>query len=114
MLKKAEEWGADLRYETPFVQLAQDENGKVTGAYAKIGDGYVLFNASKGVILATGGYEANPDLLAELNPDARGHRRRVHDPGGMRGRGHQGRHLGGRHERRDSHAHDLRSRRRGA
>ncbi|WP_418381694.1 FAD-binding protein [Adlercreutzia sp.] len=70
MLKKAEEWGADLRYETPFVQLAQDENGKVTGAYAKIGDGYVLFNASKGVILATGGYEANPDLLAELNPDA--------------------------------------------
>lgn len=70
MLKKAEEWGADLRYETPFVQLAQDENGKVTGAYAKIGDGYVLFNASKGVILVTGGYEANPDLLAELNPDA--------------------------------------------
>lgn len=70
MLKKAEEWGADLRYETPFVQLAQDENGKVTGAYAKIGDGCVLFNASKGVILATGGYEANPDLLAELNPDA--------------------------------------------
>lgn len=70
MLKKAEEWGADLRYETPFVQLAQDENGKVTGAYAKTGDGYVLFNASKGVILATGGYEANPDLLAELNPDA--------------------------------------------
>lgn len=45
MLKKAEEWGADLRYETPFVQLAQDENGKVTGAYAKIGDGCVLFNA---------------------------------------------------------------------
>lgn len=70
MLKKAEEWGADLRYETPFVQLAQDENGKVTGAYAKIGDGCVLFNASKGVILAAGGYEANPDLLAELNPDA--------------------------------------------
>ena len=70
MLKKAEEWGADLRYETPFVQLAQDENGKVTGAYAKIGDGCVLFNASKGVILSTGGYEANPDLLAELNPDA--------------------------------------------
>lgn len=70
MLKKAEEWGADLRYETLFVQLAQDENGKVTGAYAKIGDGCVLFNASKGVILATGGYEANPDLLAELNPDA--------------------------------------------
>lgn len=70
MLKKAEEWGADLRYETPFVQLAQDENGKVTGAYAKIGDGCVLFNASKGVILATGGYEANPDLPAELNPDA--------------------------------------------
>lgn len=34
MLKKAEEWGADLRYETPFVRLAQDENGKA-GAYAE-------------------------------------------------------------------------------
>lgn len=70
LLRKAEEWGADLRYETSLVQLAQDEAGKVTGAYAKTKDGYMLFNASKGVILATGGYEANPDLLAELNPDA--------------------------------------------
>lgn len=54
LLRKAEEWGADLRYETQLVQLAQDEDGKATGAYAKTRDGHVLLNASKGVILATG------------------------------------------------------------
>lgn len=70
VLRKAEEWGADLRYETQLLQLAQDDAGKVTGAYAQIKDGVVLFNASKGVILATGGYEADPELLVELNPAA--------------------------------------------
>ncbi len=61
--------GARIFYETPLVQLVQDENGTVTGAIAQREDGsYVQINASKGVILATGGYEADPQLLAELNP----------------------------------------------
>lgn len=70
MVQKAEEWGADIRYLTSLVQLIQDESGKVTGAYAQGKDGMIQINAAKGVILATGGYEADPDLLANLNPDA--------------------------------------------
>lgn len=72
LLEKAVEWGADIRYLTSLIQLAQDDSGKVTGAYVQGEDGIILINASKGVILATGGYEADPDLLALLNPDAAG------------------------------------------
>ncbi|WP_302962315.1 FAD-binding protein [uncultured Adlercreutzia sp.] len=62
------DWGADVRYLHELVQLVQDESGAVTGAIVKNDRGYVQINVSKGVILATGGYEADPELLAELNP----------------------------------------------
>lgn len=62
--------GADVRFQTELVQLLQDDDGTVTGAIVKDSEGYKQINASKGVILATGGYEADPDLLAELNPQA--------------------------------------------
>lgn len=70
LLQKAVEWGADVRYLTALVQLERDDDGRVTGAIADNNGSYVRINASKGVILATGGYEADPDLLAQLNPDA--------------------------------------------
>ena len=69
-LEHAEADGARIMYETPLIQFVQDETGRVTGAIAqRDSDGaYVQINASKGVIVATGGYEADPDLLAKLNP----------------------------------------------
>lgn len=54
---------ADLRYNTPAVQLEREEGGRVTGAIARDADGYFRINAKNGVILATGGYDANPDML---------------------------------------------------
>lgn len=57
--------GAEIRYETPIVQLITDEAGKVIGAYGKNKDGYVKFNVAKGVVLATGGYEHNLKKLKE-------------------------------------------------
>lgn len=68
----AEADGADLMYKTSLVQLIQDSTGKVIGVLAKSEeDGHYLeIDASKGVILATGGYEADPDLLGYLNPPA--------------------------------------------
>jgi fumarate reductase flavoprotein subunit len=63
-------WGANVRCNTALVQLLQNESKRVTGAIAKGPDGYIQFNAAKAVILATGGYEANIDLLKQLNPDA--------------------------------------------
>ena len=52
-----------VRYETPAVQLVREEGGRVTGCIAKAGDAYVRINASKGVLLATGGYDANPEMM---------------------------------------------------
>lgn len=53
----------DLRFSTPGVQLVRDGPGRVGGVIAKSGDEYVQINAGKGVILATGGYDANPELM---------------------------------------------------
>ena len=54
---------ADLRYNTPAVKLERNDDGRVTGAIAKDSDGYFRINASKGVVLATGGFDANPAML---------------------------------------------------
>ncbi len=54
----------DLRFLTPGVQLVREGNGPVTGVIAKTPEGdYVQLNAKKGVILATGGYDANRELM---------------------------------------------------
>ena len=53
----------DMRYETPAVQLVREGDGRVSGAIAKSGDAYIRINASRGVLLATGGYDANPEMM---------------------------------------------------
>lgn len=53
----------EIRYEMPAVQLIREDGGRVIGCIAKNGDGYVRINASKGVLLATGGYDANPEMM---------------------------------------------------
>jgi succinate dehydrogenase/fumarate reductase flavoprotein subunit len=68
--RKSEEWGVTVDYQTSLIQLAQDESGKVTGAYAESDGAYRKYSASAGVILATGGYESNPELLELLNPES--------------------------------------------
>lgn len=65
LLDKAVEMGCDLRYETPACQLVQDADGRVAGVVAKAESGYVKLSASKGVVLATGGYEFNPQMMKE-------------------------------------------------
>ena len=62
---KVLEAGAEILYETPVVQLITGEDGSVTGAYGKNADGYIRFNAAKGVVLSTGGYEHNLKKLKE-------------------------------------------------
>ncbi len=67
MSAKMEELGCDVRYSTPMVQLIQ-EDGKVTGVVAQNDeDAYIRVNASKGVVLATGGYANDVDMLKALN-----------------------------------------------
>ena len=57
-------------FNTPAVKLVH-ENGKVTGVIAKDENGkYIQFNASKGVILACGGYSGNETMMNALQPQS--------------------------------------------
>ena len=60
--------GYNVSYETSLVKLEQDEAGRVTGGIFQTVDGYVRINASAGVLLATGGYPANPAMCRSLAP----------------------------------------------
>lgn len=55
--------GADMRYATPAVQLETDSTNRCIGCIAKDADGYFRVTASQGVILCSGGYDANPDMV---------------------------------------------------
>jgi fumarate reductase flavoprotein subunit len=64
----AKEAGVDIRYNTPAEQLIK-EDGRVTGVIAKSEDGsYIRFNAEKGVILSTGDYGHDPEMLKHYIP----------------------------------------------
>lgn len=68
MAERMESLGCDVRYSTPMVQLVQ-EDGRVTGAIAELPEGgYLKVSASRGVVLATGGYAANLEMVQALNP----------------------------------------------
>ena len=60
--------GLEIHYDTALVKLISEE-GKVTGIYAKTEAGYVRYNASKGVIVCTGGYSLNKEMLKALQPE---------------------------------------------
>ena len=60
--------GGEYRYSTPMVKLTH-EDGKVTGAIAKNEAGsYIRIHAAKGVIVATGGYARNDQMMRALQP----------------------------------------------
>lgn len=59
------EAGVEIRFNTPACQLVTDDAGKVTGVIVKGEGGYEQYNCAKGVVLATGGYEFNQQMLKE-------------------------------------------------
>ena len=62
--------GLEVFYETPAVRLVQNDAGDVTGVIAQNPDGsYTQFNASKGVILATGDFMNDADMMSYYAPD---------------------------------------------
>ena len=68
-VKYQEETGVDMRYQTSLVKLIK-EGDTVTGAIVKdlVKDEFYQIDASKGVIIATGGYSANKKLLEKWDP----------------------------------------------
>lgn len=64
--------GAEFFYNTPCVQL-QQEDDRITGVICKNDrDEHLLFKAGKGVILACGDYSSNQDMLDYYAPDTKG------------------------------------------
>lgn len=62
--------GGKILFSTPMIKL-EKTGDRVTGVIAKNEAGeYIRINASKGVVLCTGGYPCNMQMLSQLNPDA--------------------------------------------
>jgi hypothetical protein len=67
ILEAAQGFGAEVRYDTSVVQCIVEDD-RVVGAIIEGADGYRRVNAAKGVLIATGGYEGNTELLEQLQP----------------------------------------------
>lgn len=67
LVAAAEELGAEFRFNTSLVQCIV-EDGRIVGAVAETTAGMIRINASKGVLIATGGYEGDFDLIQMLQP----------------------------------------------
>ena len=63
--------GCSVVYGTAMAELIKEDD-RVVGVYASQDDGYVRINASKGVVVATGGYAANQEMVEALQPHANG------------------------------------------
>lgn len=71
ILAYAAEQGAEVRWYTEFIKCETDESGRVTGVIARDVQGdrhYLRINASKGVILSTGGYGNNLEMMEARQP----------------------------------------------
>jgi fumarate reductase flavoprotein subunit len=66
MAEHAASKGVDVRYSTTAVQLEKDSSGRVTSVIAKDEDGkYVRFTGKKAVILATGDFTGDKEMMAK-------------------------------------------------
>lgn len=61
LIKRVEKLGIEIRYSTALRSLIQDEKAAVTGVHVLGPDGYADIEA-KAVVLACGGFEANPRM----------------------------------------------------
>ena len=68
LLEYGKKLGLEVHMNTTMLQLVK-EGDRVTGLYAQTPDGVVQYNASKGVILCTGGYGGNQEMLLALQPE---------------------------------------------
>ena len=65
MVNRIEELGGTILYETPGQKLVVDDSGAVAGICAQSADG-PLYIEAKTVILATGGFADNDELIAQM------------------------------------------------
>ena len=66
--KAAQEAGVTFAYRTPAVKLLREGKGRVTGIITGKKGNYTQYNASKGVIIATGDYASNREMVKRYSP----------------------------------------------
>ncbi len=73
ILNRAVDEGAQVYFNTPGVQLIQDDSGAVTGVIGlKEDDTYIRVNTANGVVLAAGDYGHNTEMKDLLMPHIKG------------------------------------------
>ncbi|HHW18209.1 MAG TPA: flavocytochrome c [Firmicutes bacterium] len=70
--KAAKDKGVQIYTDTKATQILVDKNNRVTGVKAVGKDGKELQFRAKAVIIATGGFGANPEMVEQYNPKLKG------------------------------------------
>lgn len=66
--------GGRILFNTPMQQLIRNEAGRVIGVVCKDADGdYIGVYARKGVMICTGGYAYNEEMMRDMNPQTVAH-----------------------------------------
>ena len=65
---KADELGIPVITNMKMTDLILDKDGRVSGVKATMNGAEYTFNAKGGVVLATGGFGANPQMVKKYNP----------------------------------------------
>ena len=65
---KADELGIPVITNMKAEELIKDKDGRVVGVKATMDGAEYTFNARGGVVLATGGFGANPEMVKKYNP----------------------------------------------
>ena len=65
---KADELGIPVITNMKAEELIKDKDGRVIGVKATMDGSEYTFNAKGGVVLATGGFGANPEMVKKYNP----------------------------------------------
>lgn len=68
MTETIEKLGVDIRYDTPAVALLTDDSGAVTGVEATAADGHKVTVHAKSVVLATGGFDGDQEMMRKYAP----------------------------------------------
>ena len=65
-----ESLGVTYKFDTPCERLIREENGPVTGAIVNpdFGEEHLKINAAKGVIIASGDYSGDTEMMQRYNP----------------------------------------------
>ena len=87
---KARELGVDFRFETPAVRLLRDGNRRVNGVIAKNKQaGYTLFKVNRAVVLCTGDYGGDRQMVRKYCWESLGNMKCQYDPPVNTGDGHK-------------------------